>query len=78
MTSLIEIYRRSPDRGAAVAVEKQRALKLIRSGEITVAEAAGLIGTTRQRIAYWCRQAGLSPVIARESRLTRLWKTTKP
>ena len=36
MTSLIEIYRRSPDRGAAVAVEKQRALKLIRSGEITV------------------------------------------
>jgi transcriptional regulator with XRE-family HTH domain len=45
--------------------KRTRVLKLLSTGHLTQAEAAALIGVTRQRIHQWVTAAGLHPTLAR-------------
>jgi hypothetical protein len=52
---------------------KERALKLLAAGEVTLTEAARLACESKQRVDYWTRSAGISPLEARAAYLDRLW-----
>lgn len=54
---------------------KAALLKLLNSGEITEAEAARLVGVTRQRVQYWTR--GIDVVANRERHMAMLLRNAK-
>jgi predicted DNA-binding protein (UPF0251 family) len=58
--------------------KKERVLALLTSGCITQAEAAALMGVTRQRIHQWIRAAGIHPVVARERLVRSLLRDARP
>jgi transposase-like protein len=58
--------------------KKQRVLALLTHGYITQAEAAALMGVTRQRIHQWIRTAGIHPIIARERLVRNLLRDARP
>jgi hypothetical protein len=53
---------------------KEAVLKLLAAGEVTLSEAARLACESKQRVDYWARSAGISPVEARAAYLERIWK----
>jgi predicted DNA-binding protein (UPF0251 family) len=59
-------------------VKKERVLALLTNGYITQAEAAALMGVTRQRIHQWIRAAGIHPIVARERLVRSLLRDARP
>jgi len=57
--------------------ERRAAIRLLRSGRVTLSEAAGLAETSRQLVSYWARQAGIDAPAARAKYLKRLWDTAR-
>jgi hypothetical protein len=56
---------------------KAAALRLLRRGLVTQAEAARLAGVSRQLVRHWARDMPIDE--AREAALKRLWqRATKP
>jgi transposase-like protein len=55
---------------------KAAALKLLASGQATVADIAALTGNSRQLIAYWALYAGIRATTTRAKYLAKLWKKT--
>jgi transposase len=53
---------------------RRAVLKLLRRGDATQAEVAGLAGVTRQTVQYWVARAGIDPLALRRRRLLMLWK----
>jgi hypothetical protein len=49
-------------------------LKLLRTGNVTITEAARLSGESAQLVTYWARTAGLDVAASREARLARIWE----
>jgi transposase-like protein len=59
--------------------KKQRALKLIAQGRVTVSEMGRLAGVKQQSMHTYARQAGIDPVAARRRYLEDLWRSeTRP
>lgn len=53
---------------------REKALKLLRRGVVTLSEAAALAKVSRQLVRYWCIQADIDPTKERARYLARLWK----
>lgn len=45
-------------------------MRMLRKGEITIAEAAQIALVSRQRVMVWCENAGIDVAKAREAWLT--------
>jgi predicted DNA-binding protein (UPF0251 family) len=60
------------------ADKKERVMALLTHGYITQAEAAVLMGVTRQRIHQWIRAAHIHPIIARERLVRTLLRDARP
>jgi hypothetical protein len=58
----------------STTTQRRAALRLLAQGDATVAEVAGLIGSSRQRVAYWATSAGIDPIANRDLRLEQLWQ----
>ena len=54
---------------------REKAVRLLKSGRITFAEAAELCGVSRQAVRFWCLVAGVDAVKARQRFLRRLWNS---
>ena len=54
--------------------DKNTAVRLMRSGEMTAAEVAMMLGTSRQAVRYWAVTAGVDLGEAREKYLRATWK----
>lgn len=54
--------------------ERKAALSLLRRGLCTPAEAARLIGTSRQLVRYWADAEQINFGLARLKHLNNLWK----
>lgn len=54
------------------------ALKLLRRGLITHAEAAGQIDTSRQAIRQMCERAGIDAIMARYRYVQKLFEQVEP
>jgi hypothetical protein len=52
---------------------RRAAVSAIRRGHLTAAEVADLAGTSRQLVHYWCTQAHVDPVRARQRYLAAEW-----
>jgi predicted HTH domain antitoxin len=52
---------------------REKALKLLRRGMITQAEAAELTGMSRQLVHHWVKRDGIDIEKARRAYLKRLW-----
>lgn len=51
---------------------RNMALRLLRTGQITVAVAVTWCGVSKQRIHQWCDQHGVDPVQANRERMAAL------
>lgn len=58
-------------------ITRQRALKLLRNGLITHAEAANYLDISRQSARMMCVRAGVDAVMARHYHLERLFQREK-
>jgi hypothetical protein len=58
------------------AREQAAALLLLRQGHLTIAEAAGLMGISRQLMRYGAGRAGFDPILCRQTYLLKLWRKT--
>ena len=59
--------------------KKQRALKLLAQGRVTVSEMSRLAGISQQMMHTYARQTGINPVAARRRYLEDLWRSeTRP
>lgn len=47
-------------------------MRMLRKGEITIAEAAQIALVSRQRVRVWCENAGIDVARARQAWLTPL------
>jgi transposase-like protein len=52
---------------------RSAALKLLQSGDATMAEIAPLANVTRQAVRKWAQQAQIDPLKTRRRRLQTLW-----
>lgn len=53
---------------------RDRALKLLARGAVTVSEAAAALGISRQAVQQWVDKAGLDPVNARAVFVRKLFR----
>ena len=52
--------------------KRERILQMLEAGYVSQAEAAELVGVTRQRVHQWVISAGLRPALARKRHLRDL------
>jgi DNA invertase Pin-like site-specific DNA recombinase len=53
---------------------RRAAIKLMRQGVITTAEAARLAGVSRQVVYAWCKRARIVRDQSRHARITKAWR----
>ena len=58
--------------------KRERIMALLAEGYLTQAEAAGLMGVSRQRVHQWVTAADIHPLAARERHLRRLVQAVMP
>ena len=46
-------------------------MRMLRRGEVSVTEAAGIALVSRQRVREWCQKVGINPKAAREAWLSK-------
>lgn len=51
---------------------RKTAMRMLRRGQITIAEAAQIAIVSRQRVLMWCKTAGIDPRAARRAWLADL------
>lgn len=60
-----------------IDTDRAAALDLLRSGKVTLAEMAALLGITRQAVQEWARRHDVDAVTARRLYLKRLWSRAR-
>jgi len=77
LSSTARIYRDAWRASRNNNINKHAALRLMASGRATIAEAAKIVGITRQSVRQWAVDASLDVTKARQAFLAKLWQRTQ-